>query len=110
MFGQYYRIAIGLDYTMKILDWIRIAKTSDPFNTTARILLLSDTLMSCFVACKNGWCLDIRRRESALDERVSAEWSRCQTPWHDVQERAWLLCDEVQQVGCLRGLEGCPLA
>jgi len=34
MFGQYYRISIGLDYTMKILDWIRIANMSDPFNTS----------------------------------------------------------------------------
>jgi len=33
-FGHYYRIRIGLDYKMKILDWIRIAKISDPFNTS----------------------------------------------------------------------------
>jgi len=24
---------LGLDYTIKIVDWIRIAKNSDPFNT-----------------------------------------------------------------------------
>jgi len=29
-----YRIRIGLDHTIKILDWIRIAKISDPFNTS----------------------------------------------------------------------------
>jgi len=28
IFGQYYRFRIRLDYTMKILDWIRIAKSS----------------------------------------------------------------------------------
>jgi len=33
MFGQFYRIRIGLDYTMKILDWIRTAIIFDPFNT-----------------------------------------------------------------------------
>jgi len=33
IFGQYFRIGIGLFYTIKILDWIRIAKISDPFNT-----------------------------------------------------------------------------
>ena len=30
-------------------------------------------------------------------------------PWHDALETVWLHCDEAQQVGCLRGLEGCPL-
>jgi len=34
IFGQYFRIRIGLDYTIKRLDWIRIAKISDMFNTT----------------------------------------------------------------------------
>ena len=33
IFGQDCRIKIGLDYTMKILDWIRIANISDLFNT-----------------------------------------------------------------------------
>jgi len=32
-----------------------------------------------------------------------------QAPWHGVLETVWLLCDEAQQVGYLRGLEGCPL-
>ena len=32
-----------------------------------------------------------------------------QAPWHGVLEIVWLLCDEAQQAGCLRGLEGCPL-
>jgi len=36
IFGQYCRIRIGLDYTVKILDWIRIAKISDPFNTNCQ--------------------------------------------------------------------------
>jgi len=29
--------------------------------------------------------------------------------WHGVLETVWLHCDEAQQVGCLRELEGCPL-
>ena len=33
IFGQVYRIRIAPDYSMKILDWIRIAKVSDLFNT-----------------------------------------------------------------------------
>jgi len=38
---HFYRIKIELEYTMKILDWIRIAKIFDPFNTTlGRILTL----------------------------------------------------------------------
>jgi len=32
-----------------------------------------------------------------------------QDPWHGVLEAVRLFCDEAQQVGCLRGLEGCPL-
>jgi len=69
------------------------------------MLLLSEKLMSCCAVGING-CLDLRRRASALDGRVSAEWSRCPD---GVLEIVWLHCDEAQQVGCLRGLEGCPL-
>jgi len=32
--------------------------------------------MSCCAANTNG-CLDLRRRASTLDRRVSVEWSRC---------------------------------
>jgi len=39
-------------------------------------MLFSDELMSCCAAGTNG-CLDLKRRASALDGRVSAEWSRC---------------------------------
>jgi len=41
----------------------------------ARILMLSDELMSCCAAGTNG-CLNLRRRASALNGQVSAEWSR----------------------------------
>ena len=40
------------------------------------MLFLSEELMSCCAAGTNG-CLDLRRCASALDGRVSAEWSRC---------------------------------
>jgi len=33
IFGQVYRIRTGPDCSMKILDWIRIAKISNLFNT-----------------------------------------------------------------------------
>jgi len=39
-------------------------------------VLLSGELVSCCAAGSNG-CLDLRRRTSALDGRVSVEWSRC---------------------------------
>ena len=32
-----------------------------------------------------------------------------QAPWHSVLETLWLQCDEAQQIGSLRELEGCPL-
>jgi len=62
--------------------------------------------MSCCAADTNG-CLDLRHRASALDGRVRAEWSRCL----GCTARCAIdsVCDEAQQVGCLQGLEGCPL-
>ena len=44
--------------------------------SAARMLLLSDEMMSCCAAGTNG-CLDLRRRTSALGGQVSSEWSRC---------------------------------
>ena len=41
IFGQYYRIRIGLDCTVRILDWTKIAKISDPFNTRANAVPLA---------------------------------------------------------------------
>ena len=38
IFGPYYRIMIGLDETMKILDWVRVAKISDPFNISMTVI------------------------------------------------------------------------
>jgi len=42
---------IGLDYTLKKLDWIRIAKIFDPFNTNVYIknlILFSDITVTIF--------------------------------------------------------------
>ena len=44
--------------------------------SAARMLLLSDELISCCAAGTNG-CLDLRRRAFALGGQVSAEWSWC---------------------------------
>jgi len=44
IFGQCYRIRIGLDYTMKILDWIWIANITDPFNTNVDKQLIGKSL------------------------------------------------------------------
>jgi len=70
--------------------------------------MLSDELMSCCAAVTNG-CLDLRRRAFALDGRVSAEWSRCPGSMARRARAVWLHCDEAQQVGYLRELEGCLL-
>jgi len=40
-------------------------------------------------------------------DRWVEQMSRLQ--WHGVLETVWFHFDEAQQVGCLRGLEGCPL-
>jgi len=67
---------------------------------TARMLLLSDEPMSCCAAGKIG-CTDLWRRASALDRRVSAEWSRCPGSMARRARDSGLHCDEDQQVGCL---------
>ena len=75
----------------------------------ARMLLLSDEMMRCCAAGTNG-CLDLRRSAFALDGPVSTGWSRCPGSMARCAiETVWLHCYKAQQVGCLRGLEGCPL-
>ena len=44
IFEQVYRIRIGQDFSMKILDCIRIAKLSDLFNFNAHLCWISDSL------------------------------------------------------------------
>jgi len=70
-----------------------------------------DHLMSCCAVGTNK-CLDLKCCAFTPGGRVSVEWSMCptvQVPLHSVLETVRLLCDEAQQVGCLRGWEGCPL-
>ena len=50
-----------------------------------------------------------RRCAAAPDGRVSAEWSRCPGSMARRPRVVWLFSDEAQHIGCLRGLEGCPL-
>jgi len=50
---------------------LRIPLVIHPMRRT--YVVLSDELMSCCAAGTNGY-LDLRRRVSALDGRVSAEW------------------------------------
>ena len=64
--------------------------------------------MICCAASSNG-CFDLRRRAFELDRQVSAECSKCPSCMTRRVEIVWLHCDEAQQVGCLRGLEGRPL-
>jgi len=71
------------------------------------MLLLSDKLMRCCAAGANG-SLDLRHRAFALDGLVSADGTDVQAAWQVVLKTVWLPCDEAQQVGCLRELEGCP--
>ena len=74
----------------------------------ARVLLLSDKLVSCCAAGTNG-CLDLRCRASAVVGQVSTERSRCPGSRARRPRKVWLHCNGAQQVGCLRGLEGCLL-
>ena len=57
----------------KVIRPLRILLVIRPLR---RMLLLSDKLMGCCALSTNG-CLDLRRRATALDEQVSAEWSKC---------------------------------
>jgi len=74
----------------------------------ARMLFLSDKLMSCCAASTKR-CLDLRRRAFALDGQVNAEWSRCPGYMARHAKTVWLQCVEAQHVGCLWEWEGCPL-
>jgi len=69
-------------------------------------LLISEKLMSCCAEGKNG-CLDLRRRASAPDGRVSAEWSRC--PGSMAQRPRDIVAPLRRSSAVLRGLGGCPL-
>jgi len=69
--------------------------------------------------CQKNWWVAVRRVQmgvsiwGAMHLHSMDEWALSgagvQAPWHVVLEIVWLLCNEAQQVGCLRGLEGCPL-
>ena len=50
-----------------------------------------------------------RFEASCICTRWTLTGTDVHAPWHGVLEAVWLHCDEAQQVGCLRGLEGCPL-
>ena len=68
--------------------------------------------------CQMNWW-DVRRVQMGVSiwtavylhlmERRALSGAVVQAPRHDALETVWLHCDEAQQVGCLRGLEGCPL-
>ena len=64
----------------------------------ARMLLLSDELISCCVVGANG-CLDLTRRAFALGRQVNAEWSRCTGSTARLDRGSGLHCHEAQQVG-----------
>ena len=75
---------------------------------------------SHFCCCgQMNWCVVARRARmgvsiwDAVHSQSVDRWvlsgADVKAPWHGVLEAVWLLCDEAQQVGCLRGLEGCPL-
>jgi len=49
------------------------------WSTQCAARMLSDEMMSCYAVGAN-WCLDLRRRASALVGRVNAEWSRGHSP------------------------------
>jgi len=53
------------------------------------------------------WVEQVSKMHST--DRWALSWTGVQAPWHGVLETVWPHCDEAQQVGCLRGLEGCPL-
>ena len=67
-----------------------------------RMLLLSDKLKGCCAAIWGAVQLHSMEKWALSGEDVHASW-------HGVLETVWFHCDEAQQVGCLRGWEGCVL-
>jgi len=74
----------------------------------------------CCCCCQKNWWVVVRRVQmsvsiwGAVHLHLMDGWALggadVHAPWHGVLETVWLHCDEAQQVECLRGLEGCPLA
>ena len=68
--------------------------------------------------CERSWWVAVRRVQmdvsiwGAVQQHSMDVWALSgadvQAPWHGILEIVWLHCDKAEQVGCLRGLEGCP--
>ena len=67
-----------------------------------RMLLLSEKLMSCCAAIQMGVSIGGAVQLHPMDG-WALSGAGVQAPWHGVLGIVWLLCDEAQQVGCLRG-------
>ena len=74
----------------------------------APMLLLSDELMRCYAAGTNGVSIWGAVRLHSIDG-WALSGADVQSPLHSALKTLRFHCDEAQQVGCLRGLEGCPL-
>ena len=69
--------------------------------------------------CQINWWVVVRRVQIGVSiwgvahlhsiHRWALSWAGVQAPWHGVLRTVPLHCVEAQQIGCLRGLEGCPL-
>jgi len=77
------------------------------------------TVLHVCCCCQMNWWVVVRRahmgvstwgavRLHSMDGWVLSG-AGVQAPYYSFLETAWLNCNEAQQVGCLRGLEGCPL-
>ena len=71
------------------------------------------------LCCQMNWWVVVRRVQMDVSiwdavllhsmDGWTLSGAGVQAPWHGVLEIVRLLCDEAQQVGCLRGLKGCQL-
>jgi len=70
-----------------VVQKLRILSVIRPERRTSVVVI--NRTDDCCSAGTND-CLDSRQRAFALGGLVSAEWRRCPSPWHCVQETMWL--------------------
>jgi len=80
---------------------------------------IDDLLTAPHVCCQRTWWVAMRQVQTGVSiwgamhlhsmDGWALSGADVQAPWHGILEIVWLHCDEAEQVGCLRGLEGCPL-
>jgi len=104
-----------------IPGWVGAGVGDENAESCGAVRPLSDPPIALHVCCccQMNWWDVVRRVQMGVSiwgavcvhsmDGWALSGADVQAPEHSVLETVWLHCDEAQQIGCLRGLEGCPL-